>query len=318
MSQSALLDSQPIKNAARALGFDATGICDLRPVERTALDDWLAGGYAASMRYMHRQAARRQNPATIAPGCARAVVVLKNYFRAEAPAEPERDPEVRVARYARGDDYHRVIGDRLQALAAALIDLGSTPEHTRCFVDAGPVPERELAQRAGLGWIAKNTMLIHPTLGSFTFIGSVLTDLELTVDAPSDADHCGRCRRCLDACPTGAFPGERVLDSQRCISYLTIEHRGAFDAEQGPMIGEWLFGCDICQDACPWNVKFARPTGEERFAPRPETTRPDVHALAAIDEETFGRRYAGTAFERPGASGIARNARQVLANRRRA
>ena len=295
------------------MGFDAVGICDLTPVERGALRDWLERGYAATMGYMHRQAPQRQEPARIVPGSARAVVVLKSYY---APAPPAAARAAgRVARYAWGEDYHRVLGDKLTALAQVLVGLGANPDATRCYVDAGAVPERELAQRAGLGWMAKNTMLIHPELGSFTFIGCVLTDLALAVDAPFVADHCGSCRACLDACPTEAFPRPRVLDARRCISYLTIEHRQPFTAEQGASIGDWLFGCDICQDVCPWNGKFAAPTDEPRFAPRLELVAPDLRALAGLDAHAFRQRYAETAFARPGARGITRNARQVMANR---
>jgi len=304
-----------VKTAARAAGFDAVGICDLRPVERQTLRDWLEAGYAASMRYMHRQATRRQRPADIVPGCRRAVVVLKNHH------VQARNPEEgvgRVARYAWGEDYHRVLGDQLTRLTAALIELGSAPELTRWYVDAGPLPERELAQRAGLGWIAKNTMLIHPRLGSFTFIGTVLTDLELSVDAPFAADRCGTCRRCLETCPTEAFAAPRLLDARRCISYLTIEHRGSFDPEQGGMIGIWLFGCDLCQEVCPWNRKFAPTSNEPRFAARPAVTRADLDDLAHMDACSFADLFGDTAFERAGPAGIARNARQVLRNLARA
>jgi len=157
-------------------------------------------------------------------------------------------------------------------------------------------------------------MLIRPDLGSFTFIGTVFTDLELAADEPFASDHCGSCRLCLDACPTAAFPAERVLDARRCISYLTIELRGPFNAEQGPQLHEWLFGCDVCQDVCPWNEKFARSTQEPRFRSRPHLTEPDVEALTQIDGATFDRLYADTAFARPGRPGMARNALQVLAN----
>ncbi len=304
--------SAAVKARASALGFDAVGICDLAPIERSALREWLDRGYAGTMQYMHRQARKRQAPAEVVAGSTHAVVVLKSYF---AAGHAEDVGGVRVARYAWGEDYHAVLGDMLAALADELLSLGASPVATRWYVDAGPVPERELAQRAGLGWIAKNTMLIHPRLGSFTFIGSVLTDLALAVDAPFAADHCGSCRACLDACPTVAFPAERVLDARRCISYLTIEHRGPFGSEAGSSIGEWLFGCDVCQDVCPWNDKFAAPTDAPRLAPRPELAAPDVVQLAGIDADLFRERYHQTAFERAGAAGIARNARQVLCNR---
>ena len=305
--------SVSVRAAARAIGFDAVGICDLGPIERQALARWLASGYGATMGYMHRQAARRARPERIAPGCVRAVVVLKNYFQGggQAPGAGK------VARYAWGEDYHRVLGEMLSRLRAALVALGSDPARTRWFVDAGAVPERELAQRAGLGWIAKNTMLIHPRLGSFTFIGTVLTTLQLPVDPPLATEQCGSCTRCLEACPTHAFPEPWTLDARRCISYLTIERRGPFAPAEGDLIGEWLFGCDICQDVCPWNIKFAPLTDESRFGARPAVTDADPAALTQLSAAAFARTYGDTAFERPGATGIARNARQVLVNRAR-
>jgi epoxyqueuosine reductase len=186
--------------------------------------------------------------------------------------------------------------------------------HARCYVDAGPVPERELAQRAGLGWIGKNMMLIHPELGSFTFIGVVLTDAELPPDRPFEADRCGTCRRCLDACPTDAFVEPRMLDARRCISYLTIEHRGEFSSEQQAMVGDWLFGCDVCQDVCPWNVSFARSTEDPAFRARQAVAVPDLNALLELDDRGFSAAYGDTPFERPGLKGIQRNARAVMAN----
>jgi len=177
------------------------------------------------------------------------------------------------------------------------------------------VPERELAQRAGLGWIGKNTMLIHPRLGSFTFIGVVLTDADLAPDLPFDADRCGSCRRCLDACPTEAFVEPRVLDARRCISYLTIERRGEFTAQERPLLGDWLFGCDICQDVCPWNVSFAHATTDPELAPRADVATPDIDVLAAVTAGEFDRRFGDTPFQRPGVAGMRRNATALQANR---
>jgi epoxyqueuosine reductase len=174
------------------------------------------------------------------------------------------------------------------------------------------VPERELAQLAGLGWIGKNMMLIHPDIGSFTFIGVVLTDAALEPDAPFEADRCGTCTRCLDACPTQAFVGPRDLDARACISYLTIEHRGEFTEAQRAQVGDWVFGCDVCQDVCPWNVSFARETDDRGFATRDDVATPDVQALGAMTDGDFDARYAGTPFTRPGARGMRRNAAAVL------
>jgi epoxyqueuosine reductase len=215
-----------------------------------------------------------------------------------------------VAQYAWSSDYHDVLGQRLEQLAEA-IRLLAPGSKTRCYVDAGPVPERELAQLAGLGWIGKNMMLINPDIGSFTFIGVVLTDAELEPDAPFEADRCGTCTRCLDACPTQAFVGPRDLDARACISYLTIEHRGEFTEAQRAQVDDWVFGCDVCQDVCPWNVSFAQETDDRGFAVRDDVATPDVQALRAMTDGDFDERYAGTPFTRPGAGGMRRNAAAV-------
>src|SRR6266545_3389896 len=305
-----------MKRRAIALGFDAVGIATLDGNAHAAdLDHWLAAGYAGTMSYLHRQAQQRQQPAQIMPEAAAAVVTLTNYFHGAAdPGHKSGVPEVgaRVAQYAWSTDYHEVLGRRLGRLAAAIREIapGAT---TRCYVDAGPVPERELAQRAGLGWIGKNMMLIHPAIGSFTFIGVVLTDADLAPDLPFEADRCGTCRRCLDACPTHAFAGPGDLDARACISYLTIEHRDAFSDAQRRDVGEWVFGCDVCQDICPWNVSFARATTDPGFAVRADVARPDLHALVEMDDAEFARRYGDTPFARPGPAGMRRNAAAVLA-----
>ena len=303
-----------VKNRALALGFDAVGVAGLDPVTHAdAFDQWLAAGHAGTMTYLHRQGAKRREPQRIWPEARAAVVTLTNYYHGPAPAARA----ARVAQYAWSTDYHRVLGERLEALAAAIREL-EPGARTRCYVDAGPVPERELAQRAGLGWIAKNTMLIHPRVGSFTFIGVVLTDAPLAPDLPFDGDRCGTCRACLDACPTQAFPDERVLDARRCISYLTIERRGEFTASEREMVGDWLFGCDVCQDVCPWNERFAAPAADAALAPRAELVEPDLLELLDGDPDPFAARYGDTPFERPGVAGMRRNAAAVLYNRRRA
>ena len=304
-----------VKQRGAALGFDAVGIASLEANPHAAeLDRWLAAGHAGTMTYLHRQAAKRKEPARIMPEARVAVVTLTNYWHGSvdpgAAPRGSRGPG-RVAQYAWSADYHAVLGKRLERFAAAIQDV-VPGARTRTYVDAGPVPERELAQRAGLGWIAKNTMLIHPTLGSFTFIGVVLTDADLAPDAPFDADRCGSCRACLDACPTHAFPAAYDLDARACISYLTIEHRGAFTPAQQAMVGEWIFGCDICQDVCPWNVKFAHATADPELAARADVAAPDVRALLDIPDDLFDRRYGDTPFERPGPAGMRRNAAAVL------
>jgi epoxyqueuosine reductase len=184
----------------------------------------------------------------------------------------------------------------------------------RSYVDAGPLPERDLARRAGLGWFAKNTMLIHPKLGSFTFIGCLLTDLELARDEPFEADRCGTCTRCLEACPTDAFPAPRVLDATKCISYLTIESRSDIPDPLRAAVGANLFGCDICQEVCPWNVRFAVETREAAFRPLPTSAWPSLEEILAMDQRAFDARFGDTAIERAGLAGLRRNARVVLDN----
>ena len=301
-----------IKRRAAALGFAATGIARLdRNPHAAELDRWLADGHAGTMTYLHRQAEKRKDPRLIMPAARSAVVTLTNYFHGRAdPEAVPRGERGRVAQYAWSPDYHDVLSDRLEQLAAAMRELvpGST---TRCYVDAGPVPERELAQLAGLGWIGKNMMLIHPEIGSFTFIGVVLTDAGLAPDLPFEADRCGTCTRCLDACPTHAFVGPRDLDARACISYLTIEHRGEFSETQSSQIGAWVFGCDVCQDVCPWNVSFAEVTVDTEFAPRADLAAPDLRQLVDIGAADFQRRYGDTPFSRPGRAGLQRNAAAV-------
>ena len=299
-----------VKRRARELGFDAVGIATLEPSARaTEFDRWLSAGYAGTMTYLHRQGEKRQFPARIMADARVAIVTLTNYFHRARGTQGTG----KVAQYAWSTDYHLVLGRRLELLATALREIvpGAT---SRCYVDAGPVPERELAQRAGLGWIGKNTMLIRPEIGSFTFIGVIFTDAPLDADLPFEADRCGSCSACLDACPTAAFVAPRVLDARRCISYLTIERHGEFTESERALVGDWLFGCDVCQDVCPWNVKFARPTPDAGFGVRSELTAPDLTALLEGDLETFDRRFGDTPFERPGAAGMRRNAAAVLRN----
>jgi len=306
-----LLNSLELKRRAIALGFSAVGVASLEPDAHGAdLDRWLAAGYAGTMTYLHRQADKRREPRRIMPNATVAVVTLTNYWHGTVDSVSTG----RVAQYAWSSDYHRVLSARLERLAREIRDLVSGAR-THCYIDVGPLPERELARRAGLGWIGKNTMLISPTIGSFTFIGTVLTDADFPPDLPFDADRCGSCRACLDACPTDAFVAAHTLDAQRCISYLTIEYRGAFSDEQRDQVGEWLFGCDVCQDVCPWNVRFAAPTPDSDLAPRPTLAAPDTDELQAIDAAVFDAQYGDTPFERPGHAGMRRNAAATRANR---
>jgi epoxyqueuosine reductase len=304
----AVARSHAVKARAAALGFSATGIATLEPSRyQTELDRWLNAGRAGTMGYVARQAPLRKDPAAILPGARVAVVTLTNYHHAPAPRDSSAG---RVAQYAWSRDYHAVLRPRLEALAATIATVAPGAA-TRCYVDAGPVPERELAQRAGLGWIGNNTLLINPRLGSFTFIGVVLTDADLAADRPFDADRCGSCQRCLDACPTDAFVAPHELDARRCIAYLTIEHRGDFTAAAAAQLDGWVFGCDVCQDVCPWNVRFAEETADPELTPRPELAHPRIDELLAVAPAELTARFRGTALARAGAAGLRRNARAL-------
>ena len=301
--------AQRIKARAAALGFARAGIADLSPIGHgDALHDWLARGMAASMVYMERQAKRRADPAAILPGATRAVVVTRNYYSEDRPPVPGAG---RVARYARGRDYHSALRRPLTRLVDYVRSLGDAETIAKAYCDAGPVPERELAQRAGIGWIGKNTMLIDPERGSFFFLAVILTNLDIALDLPFEADRCGSCRRCLDACPTGAFPHERMLDSRRCIAYLTIEHQGPLEPEVADLLGEWVFGCDVCQEVCPWNVKFAQTADDPALATDPSLARIELERLVHITDDEFQRHYGHTALRRAGPRGLRRNPRLV-------
>jgi epoxyqueuosine reductase len=295
---------------ARELGFIACGVASLEPSRHAdALDAWLAAGYGGSMRYLHRRARKRKFPGEIVPGATVAVVVLENYLPEQSGVGNRESggevPRVKVAKYAHGTDYHRALKRRLGLLADWLRGRGATIAHT--WADDGPVPERELAQRAGLGWIGKNTMLIRPESGSFFFIGTIFTDLTLEPAQAPEYDRCGSCTRCLDACPTGAFVAPRLLDATKCISYLTIESRLPIpDSLEGRLDG-WAFGCDICNDVCPWNHRFAEPTPIPEYRDRGALSTGDPGFFERMPEEEFTARFGDTPLERPGLSGMRRN-----------
>jgi epoxyqueuosine reductase len=300
-----------IKAEAERLGFVACGITDLSPTPHAAeLDAWLASDRAGTMRYLHRQARKRKEPQRIDRAARSVVVVLDNYFSADEAVD--REPP-RVAKYGRGTDYHRITLQRLAQLADFLRRNGA--QVARVYTDAGPVPERELAQRAGLGWIGKNTMLIRPGMGSFFFIGSVLTDLALPPDPPFVVDHCGSCTRCLEACPTEAILEPRALDATRCISYLTIEHRGPISDTLVPKLDGWAFGCDICNDVCPWNLRFASETAIPGLRPRGLLHGADATYFERMSEAEFAEAFGDTALARPGLAGMRRNQRAAFASR---
>jgi epoxyqueuosine reductase len=296
-----------VKERARALGFERVAIGPAEPRHGAAFDEWLRAGYAGGMSYLARGREERLDPARLLPGVRSVVAVALSY------KPPATDPAWRgVAAYARGRDYHDVIRDKLDGIAACLREARGPEVRTRVAVDTSAVLERDLAARAGLGWIGKNTNLLAPGLGSLFFIGIVLTTAPLAFD-DAVPDRCGTCRACLDACPTDAFVAPYVLDARRCISYLTIEHRGDVEPGLRQDIGEWLFGCDVCQDVCPWNARAAA-SRERAFAPA--DALPPPAELLALDGTAFTERFRGSAMSRARRSGLLRNAALVLGNAR--
>jgi epoxyqueuosine reductase len=293
-----------VKAAGRRLGFDLVAIGPADPPERgAAFEAWLAAGYAGTMDYLERGGAKRLDPRRVLPGARALIACALNYYQG-----PQADGPAHVARYAWGSDYHEVMTSRLTALLDDLVV--AVPYATgRVYVDTGPLLERELAARAGLGWVGKNTMLLHPALGSYFFIGLVLTTAELAFDDPLP-DRCGTCTRCLEACPTGAFVAPYVMDARRCISYLTIEHRGPIPEEQRESVGTLAFGCDVCQDVCPWNGR-APVTAEAAFAAR---DLPALAELVTLTDEDYRGRLQGSPLRRARRRGLARNAAVALGN----
>jgi epoxyqueuosine reductase len=300
-----------IKAQALGLGFDLVGITRTGPADTAEhFDRWLADGHAGTMSYMERHADIRRDTRRPFERGASAIVVALNYGGKE-PTGP-------VARYARGDDYHDVMWRKLDALHSWMSNHLGHQISGRGFVDTGPLLERDLARRAGLGWFGKNTNLINPKLGSFFFLGALLVDLELEPDVPFEADRCGSCTRCLDACPTNAFAAPRVLDATRCISYLTIELRESIPVDLRESMGELVYGCDICQDVCPWNERFATDLREDAFRPREIMASNDPRtialALLAMDDASYRSAFRGSAMKRAKRRGLARNAAVALGN----
>ena len=331
-----------IKEQAHALGFELVGIAPATPADGfDRMREWLDQGYAGEMNYMHRQADARRHPESILPEVRSVVMVGMNYkpvASGQCPGVQNEDRETRrqgdkeketahpfslspclpvsssglVARYARGEDYHHVLWKKLNRLLEWI--QGEVPGCTgRGVVDTAPLLERDFARRAGLGWFGKNTMLLDKRLGSYFFLGGLLLDVPLQTDRPHESSHCGTCTACLDACPTQAFTEPGVLDSRRCISYLTIELHGPIPENLREPMGDWLFGCDICQEVCPWNRK-SPPGLEPALQARPDLTSIDLLQLLTLSEEQFRHRFRGTALMRTKRQGLLRNAAIVLGN----
>jgi epoxyqueuosine reductase len=312
--------AERLKGWAVEEGFDRAGVASLEPQERgPAFVRWLGRGDQAGMGYLERRVEARLAPATLLPEARSALCVALQYHPLAGAGEPAGDLWPRVARYARGRDYHDEMGKRLRRLALRIAE-AFPGVASRPYVDTGPVLERELAARAGLGAVGKNTNLLSRQGGSWFLLGELFLTLDLAPDAPL-ADLCGSCTRCLSACPTGALPEPFRLDSRRCISYWTIEHRGPLPVEAREMVGEWVFGCDICQEVCPWNgpgKAHRRPAA----ADHPELRLPaeraelDLAALLLLDRDAYVERFRGSPMKRARREGLQRNAAVAMGNRR--
>jgi len=301
------------------LGFDRVGVAPAEPTPRTEfLRSWVARGYAGEMKYLVRRLPERVDPRRVLEG-ARSIVAVSLVYDSGVEDAPGEGARGAVARYARGDDYHEVLQERLRAYETGLQVLAGRPIRCKSYVDTGPVQEKAYAAIAGLGWIGKNTCLIDPELGSLLFLGVVITDLALRASS-AEPDHCGTCRACLDACPTRAFPEPYVLDATRCLSYATIEQRGAIPEAMREAQGNRVFGCDACQEVCPWNTRPKRRVPpdprrlRERLAPPAEWRAPALEWLLSLDQESWREATRRTAMRRPGLRELLRNALVAAGN----
>ncbi|MDP6040264.1 MAG: tRNA epoxyqueuosine(34) reductase QueG [Candidatus Latescibacteria bacterium] len=302
-----------IKAAARRLGFDPVGVTSVDPPQHWAFyQQWLNSGYAGEMGYLARNQERRFDPREIVPDAKCVLCVGLNYLPGEQTPESDGLHKGQVARYARGDDYHDAMKGRLFDLLDAIREIEPSAQG-RIYVDTGPVLERDFAARAGLGWFGKHTCLIDKGRGSWFFLGEIILNLDLEVDGPQ-TDHCGTCTRCLDACPTDAIIEPYVVDSRRCVSYLTIELKGAIPRDLRSGIGDWVFGCDICQEACPWNRKYAQPTQDEPFQAREALDAPNLVDLLQMDQAAFSKKFKGSPIKRTKRRGLLRNVAVALGN----
>lgn len=307
--------AQSIKNWGRELGFQQVGISDVDLGEHEAhLQRWLEAGYQGEMDYMAAHGSKRSHPDELVPGTLRVVSLRMDYLPGDTQmAQRLNEPEqAYVSRYALGRDYHKLIRKRLQQLAER-IQQQIGPFGYRAFVDSAPVLEKAIAEKAGLGWIGKNTLVLNRKAGSYFFLGELFVDLPLPVDAPHASEHCGRCSACMDICPTAAFAGPYVLDARRCISYLTIELKGSIPEELRAPIGNRVFGCDDCQIVCPWN-RFARPTEQGDFQPRHGLDNSGLAELFMWTEEEFLSRTEGSPLRRAGYERWLRNLAVGLGN----
>jgi epoxyqueuosine reductase len=305
--------SARIKEEAQRLGFELVGVSPAKlPPHEESFAEWLRQGFAGELGYMARTEQLRRDPGELVPWAVSIVSVGMNYYTPYPRPEPTKETKGWISRYAWGDDYHELMKQRLEALLETIRTLHDGPVEGRAFVDSGPVLERDFAGVAGLGWIGKNTHLISPKRGSWFFLGELFLNIALDYDRPI-RDRCGKCDLCLKACPTSALVGPYILDARRCISYLTIELKGWMPRHLRPLVGNHIFGCDICQDVCPYNVK-ALPTAEPAYAPRQGLHAPDLIPLLALTEQEFRHRFRGSPILRAKRRGFLRNVAVALGN----
>ncbi len=293
---------EQIQEAALEIGFSKIGFARAEPLPNAPLLEWLQNGYHGDMAYMARDPEKRLDPGKVLPGCQTVIATALNYYT-PYPTK-SNDNQGQISRYAWGKDYHKVIQKKLKKLAAA-ITLAEPLAKVKVCVDTTPILEKAWAERAGLGWQGKHTNLITRDLGSWVFLGEILTDLVIEPDAPH-LDFCGNCNRCIEACPTQAITAPYVVDGSRCIAYLTIETKEPIDKELSEKTGNWIFGCDVCQEVCPWN-RFSSTTPEEAFFPRPQVERP-LESWMEITDEEFLEEFAGTPLMRAKRKHMAQNA----------
>ncbi len=299
-----------VKEIAGRLGFDDCRIgLAKRASHADEFEDWLEKGFHGDMAWMERNPARRCDPREVLPGCRAVICLAVNYFTGESPFPEGHPGGYRIARYSWNDDYHDLLEKRLKEFDAALVELGGVQ---RYYVDTGPVLERDFATDAGLGWNGKSTVQIHRRMGTWFFLAEILTTLDLEADVPF-GDHCGKCTRCMDACPTGAIVAPHKVDARRCISYLTIEHKGAIPEEFRRAMGDRIYGCDDCLAVCPWN-RFAKESSEIRFHAREEIFVNRLRDFLAMDEEGFRRMFAKSPIKRIKRSRFLRNVCVALGN----
>jgi epoxyqueuosine reductase len=316
--------AEAVKEFARSLGFELVGITTPEPPAHLDIyEGWLARGCQGEMSYLasDRAVERRRDPRLLLPECRSIIVLGARYPSALVRSASVDGFRGKVAAYAWGSDYHEVLPVHMERLVAYMQDQAGITFAYRCTTDSAPLLERELAQRAGLGWIGKNTCLIHPQKGSFFLLAEILLGLELAPDSAFTADRCGACRRCLDTCPTECIQPDRTLDARRCLSYLTIELKGVIPPELRPSLGEWVFGCDICQQVCPWNARFAGPKIAQESAgliaglsARADVPAPNLTQELALDPDRFNQKFRHSALKRAKRRGYGRNVAVALGN----